>query len=109
MGERKHTPGPWNLNRHGAIVGGEFHEYTNGSAQSQVAMAVGGNGISDEERKANGHLIATAPELLEALAKLADLCDGFNVSGVYFNMQPDCRAALFEVYGVISKAIGSQS
>jgi hypothetical protein len=70
MSEIKHTPGPWTLNRHGAIVGGEFHQYTNGAGQSQLAMAVGGNGIDESQRSANARLIAAAPELLEALVAL---------------------------------------
>lgn len=69
MSKQKFTPGPWALNRHGAIVGGEFYRYTNGSAQSQLAMACGGNGIDEETRNANARLIAAAPELLEAAIK----------------------------------------
>jgi hypothetical protein len=82
MPEFKHTPGPWVLNRHGAIVGGEFHQYTNGSAQSQLAMATGGNGISDEERKANSFLIAASPELLDALRELLICVELENTEGV---------------------------
>lgn len=67
MNEFKGTPGPWSLNRHGAVVGGKFHEYANGSAQSQVAMVVGSREVVEQEMKANAALIAAAPELLEAL------------------------------------------
>ena len=67
MNEFKGTPGPWSLNRHGAIVGGKFHEYSNGSAQSQVAMVVGSREVNEQEMKANAALIAAAPDLLEAL------------------------------------------
>lgn len=63
MGE--HTKGPWSINKHGAIVGGEFVQYANGSGQSQLAMATGAHNISDEERNANARLIAAAPELLD--------------------------------------------
>jgi len=71
----KATPGPWSINRHGAIVGGEFIEYTNGHGQSQLAMACGAHNIGDDERKANAEFIATfnpttAIALLDELAVL---------------------------------------
>lgn len=64
------TPGPWSVNRHGAIVGGLFNQYFNGSAQTQLAMATGGNGIDDEQRSANTQLIAAIPEMVVALETL---------------------------------------
>lgn len=76
MSEMKHTPGPWTINRHGAIVGGDFTEYTNGRGQSQIAMATGAHNISDEERNANANLIAAAPDLLDALKRCSKLIEG---------------------------------
>lgn len=67
MNEFKGTPGPWSLNRHGAIVGGKFHEYANGSAQSQVAMAVGTREVNAEELSANSRLISASPELFKVV------------------------------------------
>jgi len=71
----KATPGPWSINRHGAIVGGEFIEYTNGHGQSQLAMACGAHNVGDDERNANADFIATfnpatAIALLDELAAL---------------------------------------
>jgi hypothetical protein len=36
--EQTHTQGRLTINQNGIAVGGPFHEYTNGSAQSQVFM-----------------------------------------------------------------------
>jgi len=56
-----HTPGPWLAKKHGVVVGGAFHRYTNGKAQSQVALATMGNAVENEaERDANAALIAEA-------------------------------------------------
>lgn len=68
--ETRFTPGPWAVHRHGAIVGGPFQEYTNGSSQEQIAMvcilsATEGDAVG--ERDANAHLIAAAPDLLAAV------------------------------------------
>lgn len=72
MNEFKGTPPPWALNRHGAIVGGKFHEYANGSAQSQVAMVVGSREVNEQEMKANAYLIAAAPDLFKELQLVLD-------------------------------------
>lgn len=63
-----HTPGPWRSTRGGCVVGGPFHEYSRGSAQSQVALAFGPDNADDpaDEREANANLIAAAPTLLSA-------------------------------------------
>lgn len=106
MSEIKHTPGPWTVNRHGAIVGGEFHQYTNGSAQSQLAMAVGGNGISDEERKANGVLIAAAPELLAIALQYASECGECAGTGRNDCGHEECQDCAF-IRAAIAKATES--
>jgi len=88
-----HTPGPWLAKKHGVVVGGAFHRYTNGKAQSQVALATMGNAVENEaERDANAALIAEAgtvttetgltprqlaeqrAELLEALREIDVIC-----------------------------------
>jgi hypothetical protein len=63
-----HTPGPWEIKRH-------FDPgYKNISAQKHTALAQVVWCMEDEDRspscEANAHLIAAAPELLEALEAL---------------------------------------
>jgi len=56
----EHTKGPLLLGKKGmgVIKGGPMHEYTNGSAQSQLFLAMVGQDMSDQERDANAeHLI----------------------------------------------------
>lgn len=60
MSEAKHTPGPWRVSGKQSIRAGE---------QRYVAKATWDNG------EANAHLIAAAPDLLEALQGLAALYD----------------------------------
>jgi hypothetical protein len=71
MAERKHTPGPWEVH-YGTIVevGNRYslrclesHEMTDDGKFSSALF---------DETRANARLIAAAPELLEALADLAD-------------------------------------
>lgn len=74
MSKQSHTPGPWHVEktRQGTAIldDAQFGRWT------QIAMAyqandVFGDGekriISHDEAKANAHLIAAAPEMLEAL------------------------------------------
>lgn len=62
------TPGPWFARRHGVIVGGAAHQYTNGEAMDQLAMAcVLAHSTADDpvaERDANTRLIAEAGTVL---------------------------------------------
>lgn len=60
------------------------------------------------EQDANARLIAAAPELLDALEKLAVLADGFSVSGVYFGEIPEHSQAIDAAYTAIAKARGEQ-
>lgn len=53
----KHTPGPWRLDLTGAVRAERI---------TRVAVASGQDQLSDSEVKANLHLIAAAPDLLEA-------------------------------------------
>jgi hypothetical protein len=60
----QHTPGPWSMGRHGAIVGGADFEFARGSGRKQIAMAcVVPEGV-DGTQEGNAQLIAAAPELL---------------------------------------------
>jgi len=64
----KHTPGPWEIKRH------YDSGYKNISAQKHTALAQVVWCMEDEDRspecEANAHLIAAAPELLEALERV---------------------------------------
>ena len=118
-----HTPGPWLAKKHGVVVGGAFHRYTNGKAQSQVALATMGNAVENEaERDANAALIAEAgtvttetgltprqlaeqrAELLEALRGIMHYAGmGASVCDVYTKEEP----AFIAAYAAIAKATGS--
>lgn len=56
MNEAKHTPGPW-------IVDTDYIIQDGGTSDENTIAIVG----DQEEWKANTHLIASAPDLLEAL------------------------------------------
>ena len=64
----KHTPGPWGIERH-YDPGYKFISAKKHTALAQVVWC-----MEDEDRspecEANAHLIAAAPELLEALEAL---------------------------------------
>lgn len=75
MSEAKHTPGPWEAEKFGAIHGGEDQQYFRGRRRSQVATACLAGNIHDDERDANARLIAAAPDLLEALKEVIALSD----------------------------------
>jgi hypothetical protein len=72
----KHTAGPWNvIYKFGTSVGissGKPQQYVNGEAQDQIVMIVpcAEHNGGDEATKANAHLIAAAPDLLEALESI---------------------------------------
>lgn len=57
------TPGPWQISRHGDVIARD------------ALIVVAGDGIlgSGQEQAANARLIASAPELLEALEGLLAL------------------------------------
>lgn len=66
----KFTQGEWSVEYDGSIV-------MNGQI---VSGAIGIDGSTQEEKKANSMLIAAAPDLLEALQRIAD---GQEMSGTY--------------------------
>lgn len=58
--KNQHTPGPWAVSPYNNIV----------SKNGTVAKTEQMPGNDDEERKANAHLIAAAPDLLSALQEM---------------------------------------
>lgn len=62
-----HTPGPWTFERHGKesnYFGNIIGHYTERTVRTITCQLRYG---TDEEQEANAHLIAAAPDLLEAL------------------------------------------
>ena len=60
----KHTPGPWEWNKYGALL----HE-------DEIVLGIdGGCRRCDYPNEANARLIAAAPDLLEALTLLESTC-----------------------------------
>jgi hypothetical protein len=66
----KHTPGPWFLER---ITENAFHILDGDGEQSGLLAVVEDSGNGETPVKANAHLIATAPEMLEALERIEGL------------------------------------
>lgn len=66
----KHTPGPWTYPLGtGILIGGPDH---------LLVAQVGTEGRTPEERQANAHLIAVAPELVEALLESVNYTAAFH-------------------------------
>lgn len=62
------TPGLWEVNRHGAVLGGPVQRYTNGSGRNQIALATGAEWMREGEQMSNSEFIAAAnPATLLAL------------------------------------------
>lgn len=92
----KHTPGPWTVDTNG---GGRF---SNSIAAKVVASGLIAD-VSDwwydvGQAEANAHLIAAAPDLLEALVELLPLADD-EVSHTYDNVLDIARAAIAKARG----------
>ena len=72
----KHTKGPWKLK---AVYGGQEVRVKDGTwPQGTRPLAVTKNTGWEEENTANAHLIAAAPELLEACKEALDQLESFN-------------------------------
>jgi hypothetical protein len=117
--ENKHTPGPWGMDAEtysdSFIItdsrGFEIVDVHNWLILSGYAQKLGvkhwsdrpGESsirISDVEYKANGHLIAAAPELLEALEELLALSEVADVMDEPGRMTVKAaRAAIAKAYG----------
>ena len=109
MSAPKHSPSPWAIR--------EWNSYDkDGALDTCGHWVVDANGSSiqvmtgesaSEQEEADLRLVAAAPTLLMALEFLLDQCEGFNVSGVYFNEFRESRDALDTAYDAIAKATGS--
>ena len=94
MSEAKHTPGPW-------IVDTDYIIQDGGTSDENTISIVG----DQEEWKANAHLIAAAPEMLDAL----EAAKQFIQNGIqygYINMpDKDCGDSALETPAKIEAAI----
>ena len=90
----KHTPGPWEIKRHFDSC------YRYISAPEHIALAQVVWCVEEEERspvcEANAHLIAAAPDLLEALEELADQYQYVNQFDSFYEQ---ARAAIAKAKG----------
>ncbi len=69
----KHTPGPWDLddyNNANFIIRDKSGEYVTTVTKSRYH-----DNRKDERAEANAHLIASSPDLLDALKSLLSLCE----------------------------------
>ena len=76
----KHTPGPWelttaNADTYKSLNYGVKGPEINGSLDFTICDMCD-DGYDDETQKANAHLIAAAPDLLEALENIVALSEG---------------------------------
>jgi nucleoside phosphorylase len=76
--ELKHTPGPWKVNTAGSAKRGQAFEITEiyvyaPHVQDDTAICADIiDPVTQKPSNANAHLIAAAPELLDALMQIAD-------------------------------------
>lgn len=86
----KHTPGPWSV----VEMDDTFIKSSTGYV---IRIPNTGCYKSGDEFKANSHLIAAAPDLLEALEELVRQADTFGCEGLFWDM---ARAAIAKAKGV---------
>ena len=72
----KHTPGPWTITVYPPDDDGaeDLCAYIDGNG-THVSHCMPPDGANKELRDANARLIAVAPELLEAVIELKDVCN----------------------------------
>ena len=80
----KHTSGKWIVEYARINQGGKKCPYVMSMLHSCCIGRIAGN--TDEEAAANGHLIAAAPELLEALEEFERACED-GLAEVVVNMK----------------------
>ena len=93
MTNTKHTPGPWVWDSH--------YDDLRPLWYSEMSQGCGYlSWDNDETRDANAHLIAAAPDLLEALIELLQVQDGVPMTGIDATRRSDlARAAIAKAKG----------
>jgi hypothetical protein len=72
----KHTPGPWTIHRHSSTSVQGSRGFVVANTGGWLTTSLDIESVV-KEQEANARLIAAAPELLEALEKLANEASGF--------------------------------
>ena len=98
MSKAKHTKGPWSH----SVIHNEHHII--GGDGFRVANIVDGNKIRSEfDKVVNARLIASAPELLEALIACAAFCSGETMNkGGLIGALEKARTAIAAAKGIAS-------
>lgn len=91
----KHTPGPWKVGSTIALR----HRVIDGKANEVATM----KGEFELEKQANAHLIAAAPEMLEALENALAWIDRSHKYGS--DMESSRLSCLLDASGILSDAI----
>jgi len=95
MSDTKHTPGPWHTG------GANLISIYGGACSRQLAVITDRDGATPTD-KANAKLIASAPELLQALEDFLAMAQAYQ-----WNELPECRGNLLEdAKNIIAKAKG---
>lgn len=94
MNAAKYTPGPWEA---AGPVGKAI--WIQSDAQPNIAAV---HGAFTDTGRANAHLIAAAPKLYEALARLLATTD----PGTADTHEPGCRCVIHEARAALAEAKG---
>jgi hypothetical protein len=100
MGQAKHTPGPWHLQSQESYDGRATYHYLRVFDDNLNAICSEEYGARNDGGRANMHLIAAAPDLLEALE---------DVIGSLNNRLINMDAAQEKAQAAIAKAKGGDT
>lgn len=83
MNKTKHTPGPWT--KDSALIRGTYASIIAQSTTSKAKCIIAhiDSPLGKGEAEANAHLIAAAPELLNACKLAQGLLDGLAMANIY--------------------------
>lgn len=92
MEKFKGTPGPWVESIASSAGYLTLHIQTVDTSHRNTFIGEIGGGLQSEEQiHANARLIATAPELLEALMNLIDVCEAYEHHNQWLHMAKGVR------------------
>lgn len=91
----KHTPGPWN----GPNFNGHYWDIFPNTESRGGNISVFRSGMTDEEVEANANLIASAPELLDALEYCIAMFDEGVPEYEWDSIKQNARAAIAKAKG----------